>query len=68
MSWKDRIEAQLAKLRIRLDAFNQSLAYKALPEDRKSRVGKLSLEQKASAAGQKGRNLRTVKGGRRAKQ
>lgn len=67
MSWKDKIGAQLARLRVRLDVFNQSLADKALPEDRKSRVGKLSLEQKASAAGQRAPKLKAVRGGKRAK-
>ncbi|WP_152206442.1 hypothetical protein [Marinobacter changyiensis] len=67
MSWKDIAAAQLARIRAKLDTFNQSLADKALPEDRKSRVGKLSLEQKASAAGQGEPKLKAVKGGGRAK-
>ncbi len=67
MSWKDKVGAQLERLRMRLDIFNQSLADKALPEDRKSRVGRLSLENKASAAGQGVPKLKAVKGGGRVK-
>lgn len=67
MSWKDKVGAQLERLRMRLDIFNQSLADKALPEDRKSRVGRLSLEHKASAAGQGAPRLKAVKGCRSAK-
>ncbi len=67
MSWKDIVRPQLEWLRMRLDILNQSLADKALPEDRKSRVGRLSLEQKASAAGQGVPKLKAVKGVGRAK-
>lgn len=41
------------ELRKRLDNWNCSLAEKALPEDRKSRVSELSLNRKAKQAGQK---------------
>lgn len=64
MSWKDLLEDQVVKLRARLDAFNQSLADRALPEDRKGRVGRLSLEQKASAAGHHRPKLKAVKASR----
>ncbi|WP_166269514.1 hypothetical protein [Marinobacter caseinilyticus] len=60
MSWKDALEQQIVKLRAKFDAFNQSLADKALPDDRKGRVGRLSLEQKASKAGHGKPKLKAV--------
>lgn len=49
---REAAEEQLARLRTRLDHFNRSLADKALPEERKMRVGRISLETKAKEAGQ----------------
>lgn len=43
---------QVVRFRSRLDAFNQSLADRALPEDRKKMVGRLALAQKARVAKQ----------------
>lgn len=43
---------QLTQVRAKLDHFNRSLADKALPEERKKRVGHISLETKAKEAGQ----------------
>ncbi len=40
-------------VRQRLERLNRSLASKAIPEDRRQRVGELSLRQKAEQAGQK---------------
>lgn len=55
------VEEGVADARARLDRFNRSLADKALPEDRKSRIGKLELERKAELAGQGKRRLKAVK-------
>ncbi|HET8799765.1 MAG TPA: hypothetical protein VFN01_01160 [Marinobacter sp.] len=48
----------------RLDALNCSLANRAVPEDRRSRVSELSLRQKAEQAGQEAA-LRVVRRRRR---
>lgn len=44
---------RIGELGRRLDDLNCSLAERALPEDRKSRVSELSLNRKARLAGQK---------------
>ncbi len=44
---------RIGDLRKRLDSLNCSLAERALPADRKSRVSELSLDRKARQAGQK---------------
>ncbi len=46
------MEERVQRLRTSWDELNRSLANRALPEDRKSRVGRLALDQKASRAGQ----------------
>ncbi|WP_339754705.1 hypothetical protein [uncultured Marinobacter sp.] len=48
-------------LRKRLDDLNCSLANRACPEDRRSRVSELSLQEKAQQAGQNRPALRAVK-------
>ncbi|MDL0430107.1 hypothetical protein QPM17_03165 [Marinobacter sp. TBZ242] len=55
---------RIEDFRKRLDHLNCSLAERALPEDRKSRVSELSLHRKARQAGQKAPELRAVKGGK----
>ncbi|MBE94462.1 hypothetical protein [Marinobacter sp.] len=52
---------RIAGLRKRLDHLNCSLAERALPADRKSRVSELSLDHKAKQAGQKATRLKAVK-------
>lgn len=52
---------RIASLRKRLDHLNCSLAERALPADRKSRVNELSLDHKARKAGQKATRLKSVK-------
>ena len=52
---------RIASLRKRLDHLNCSLAERALPADRKSRVNGLSLDHKARKAGQKATRLKSVK-------
>ena len=46
------MEDRIQRLRASWDELNCSLAARALPEDRKGRVGRLALDQKASKAGQ----------------
>lgn len=46
------VEGRLEQLRSSWDDLNRSLASRALPDDRKSRVGRLALDRKASKAGQ----------------
>lgn len=46
------MEERAQRLRASWDEFNCSLAARALPEDRRSRVGRLALDQKATRAGQ----------------
>lgn len=48
-------------LQKRLDDLNCSLANRAVPEDRRSRVSELSLQEKAQQAGQDRPVLRAVK-------
>ncbi|WP_404361766.1 hypothetical protein [Marinobacter sp.] len=50
---RELIDDRLGRLRAKLDLFNRSLADRALPENRKGRVGRLALERKAKLAGQK---------------
>jgi len=45
----------------RLDDLNCSLANRAVPEDRRSRVSELSLQEKAQQAGQNRPAIRAVK-------
>lgn len=52
---------RIEHLRKRLDHLNCSLAERALPADRKSRVSELSLDRKARKAGQKAARLVAVK-------
>jgi hypothetical protein len=52
---------RIEHLRKRLDHLNCSLAERALPADRKSRVSELSLNRKARKAGQKATRLAAVK-------
>lgn len=54
---------RVVRLRARLDLFNQSLADRALPEDRKKMVGRLALAQKAKAANQDTAAARTARPG-----
>lgn len=46
------VEGRLERFRTSWDELNRSLASRALPDDRKSRVGRLALDHKASKAGQ----------------
>lgn len=48
-------------LQKRLDDLNCSLANRAVPEDRRSRVSELSLQEKAQQAGQNRPAIRAVK-------
>jgi hypothetical protein len=48
-------------LQKRLDDLNCSLANRAMPEDRRSRVSELSLQEKAQQAGQDRPVVRAVK-------
>lgn len=48
-------------LQKRLDDLNCSLASRAVPEDRRSRVSELSLQEKAQLAGQDRSAMRAVK-------
>lgn len=48
-------------LQKRLDDLNCSLANRAVPEDRRSRVSELSLQEKAQRAGQDRPALRSVR-------
>jgi len=57
---------RIAGLRKRLDHLNCSLAERALPADRKSRVSELSLDRKARKAGQKAARLTSVKTAKKA--
>ncbi|PXX91048.1 hypothetical protein DIT71_11160 [Marinobacter vulgaris] len=59
------IGTRVERFRERLDHINCSLAERALPEERKSRVSELSLNRKAREAGQK---LKVVKGAKKRKQ
>lgn len=54
------LEGRVEQLQHHLDDLNQSLAQRAVPVDRKARVGRLSLDTKARQAGQPG--LRVVAG------
>ncbi len=45
-------DEQLTQVRAKLDHFNRALADKALPKERKKRVGHISLETKAKEASQ----------------
>lgn len=54
----DRVQ----RLRASWDELNCSLAARALPEDRKGRVGRLALDQKASKAGQGKASLKAAAG------
>lgn len=52
-------DEQLQSVQVRLDKLNRLLAQEAVPEERKSQVGRLALDQKAaSAAARSGRVLR----------
>ncbi|WP_372997037.1 hypothetical protein [Marinobacter sp.] len=53
-------------LQKRLDELNCSLANRAVPEDRRSRVSELSLQEKAQQAGQNRPALRAVRAAGRA--
>lgn len=44
------VDEQVEALQHKLDEINQRLAEEALPEERKSRVGRLELERKAASA------------------
>ncbi|AXS82452.1 MULTISPECIES: hypothetical protein [Marinobacter] len=76
MSLKDSLRHRLEKLtddvvpqlletwgdlRKRLDDLNCSLANRAVPEDRRSRVSELSLQEKAKQAGQNRPEMRLVR-------
>ncbi|TNE94870.1 MAG: hypothetical protein EP328_10725 [Gammaproteobacteria bacterium] len=52
-------------LQRRLDELNCSLANRAVPETRRSRVSELSLQQKASRAGQGGADVTVLKRSRK---
>ncbi len=52
-------------LQKRLDDLNCSLANRAVPEDRRSRVSELSLQEKAQQAGQDRPAVRAVQTSRR---
>ncbi|MBW0146785.1 hypothetical protein [Marinobacter arenosus] len=80
MSFKDSIQGRLEKLahevvpqlldtwkdvQKRLDDLNCSLANRAVPEGRRSKVSELSLRQKAERAGQGRSNLKVVKRARK---
>ncbi|MBW7470405.1 hypothetical protein QQF73_06785 [Marinobacter sp. M216] len=80
MSFKDSLQGRLEKLadevvpqlqgawkdvRKRLDELNCSLANRAVPEHRRSKVSELSLRQKAEQAGQGRSNLKVVKSSRK---
>ncbi len=55
---RDLLEGRVSRLQAQLDELNQSLAQRAVPLDRKARVGRMSLDDKARRAGQAG--LRVV--------
>jgi hypothetical protein len=61
------VSERLAALRARLDLFNQSLAEKALPEERKKMVGRLALTRKAEAARENKQAPKTRGGGKAGK-
>jgi len=46
------LQESLADIRKRLDKLNSSLASKAIPERRRTRVRELSIQEKAQQAGQ----------------
>lgn len=80
MSLKDSLRGRLEKLadevipqllgtwgdvQKRLDDLNCSLANRAVPECRRSRVSELALRRKAEQAGQGKTEFRVLKGGRK---
>lgn len=62
---REALDEGVSRARRKLDLFNRSLADRALPEDRKSRVGKLNLQRKAEMAGQGKRGRKAVKSSRK---
>ncbi|WP_097460219.1 hypothetical protein [Mangrovitalea sediminis] len=58
-SVRDAVDARIEGLRQHLDELNRSLADKAVPLDRKAKVDRMALNEKARKAGQ---GLRLVKG------
>lgn len=59
---RENADRKLMGLRERLDEINCSLASKALPEDRRSRVSEMALHHKASLAGRRGGKLKAING------
>lgn len=59
---RESADRKLMELRERLDEINCSLANKALPEDRRSRVCEMALHHKASVARQRRGKLKAVNG------
>lgn len=57
-SFRDAVETRIEGLRRHIDDLNRALAEKAIPLDRKARVGRMALNEKARKAGQ---GLRLVK-------
>lgn len=51
-SLRHLVDEQVESLQSKLDEVNQRLADEAVPEERKSRVGRLALERKAASAAQ----------------
>ncbi|MGQ7275865.1 hypothetical protein [Marinobacter sp. V034] len=59
LSLRQHADEQLQNVQIRLDKLNRLLAQEAVPDERKSQVGRLALDQKAaSAAARSGRALK----------
>ena len=58
------LQESLADIRKRLDKLNSSLASKAIPERRRTRVRELSMQEKAEQAGQ-GRKRKQARAGKR---
>ncbi|WP_162628864.1 MULTISPECIES: hypothetical protein [Marinobacter] len=62
-SLRERVGEQVQSLQTRLDDLNRRLAEEAVPEERKSSVGRLALERKAASAARRASQM--VGAGRR---
>lgn len=61
-SLRGLVDERMTALQTKLDELNQRLAEEAVPEERKTSVGRLALDKKAASAARKASN--TVKRGR----
>ncbi len=59
------LQENLADIRKRLDNLNSSLASRAIPEHRRSRVQELAIQEKAQQAGQGAKAGKSASGKRR---